>query len=124
MKEINLLIDGLNNLKINKMKFGDKDLLEKDKVEIVKQQQAEIQKVLDSTLRPSRGHTLFEVNTVDNTIKIAEFDELPAVKWEDALKGNISVQKKVTKKDNCIYISALNKNNVLKILKRDYNITI
>lgn len=106
------------------MKFGDKDLLEKDKVEIIKQQQAEIQKVLDSTLRPSRGHTLFEVNIVDNTIEIAEFDELPAVKWEDALKGNISVQKKVTKKDNCIYISALNKNNVLKILKRDYSITI
>ena len=29
------------------MKFGDRDLLEKDKVENVKQQQAEIQKVLD-----------------------------------------------------------------------------
>lgn len=106
------------------MKFEDRDLLEKDKVEIVKQQQAEIQKVLESTLKPSKGHTLFEVNLIDNTIEIAEFDELPNVKWEDALKGQISSQKKITKKPNCIYISALNKNNVLKILKRNFNITI
>ena len=106
------------------MKFENKNLLEKDKIEIVKQQQAEIQKVLDSTLKPSKGHTLFEINLIDNTIEIAKFDELPNVKWEDAIKGKISVQRKITKKQNCIYISALNKNNVLKILKRDFNITI
>lgn len=106
------------------MRFGDSDLLVKDKTEIVKQQQAEIQKVLDNTIRPNRGHTLFEINLVENTIQKAKFDELPNVKWEDALKGQISVQKKVTKKDNCIYISALNKKNVLKILQRDFNITI
>lgn len=106
------------------MKFGDRDLLEKDKVEIVKQQQAEIQKVLDTTIRPSRGHTLFEVNLTDNTIQKAVFDELPNVKWEDALKGHISSQSKITRKENCIYVSALNKSNVLKILKRDFNITI
>jgi hypothetical protein len=106
------------------VKFGDRDLLEKDKVEIVKQQQAEIQKVLDSTIRPSKGHTLFEVNLTDNTIQKAVFDELPYIKWEDALKGHISTQSKVTRKENCIYVSALNKNNVLKILKRDFNITL
>ena len=103
------------------MKFRD---LEKDKLEFVKQQQAEIQKIFDGTLRPSKGHTLFEVNLTDNTIQKAIFDELPAVKWEDALRGQISIQRKITKKNNCIYISALNKNNVLKILKRDFNITI
>lgn len=101
------------------MKLGDRDLLEKDKVEIVKQQQAEIQKVLESTLKPSKGHTLFEVNLIENTIEIAKFDELPNVKWGDALNGQISAQRKITKKPNCIYISALNKKNVLKILERN-----
>ena len=55
-------------------------------------------------------------------IEIAEFDELPAIKFEEAMKGNIVAQKKVTKKENCVYISALNKKNVLKILKRDFGI--
>jgi len=38
--------------------------------------------------------------------------------------GNISAEKKITKKENCIYISSLNKKNVIKILKRDYGITL
>ena len=106
------------------MRFGDSDLLDKDKIEIVKQQQAEIQKILDNTIRPNKGHTLFEVNIAEKTIQKAKFDELPNVKWEDAVKGLISTQKKVTKKDNYIYISALNKKNVIKILKRNFNINI
>ena len=104
------------------MKFGDIDLLKKDKIEIVKQQQAEIQKVFDSKIIPHENHSLFEVDLNASEIRFAMFDELPAIKYEDALKGQISVKKKVTKKENCIYISALNKKNVLKILKRDFNI--
>lgn len=91
----------------------------KDKIENVKQQVQEIQTIFDYRIKPQKGHTLFEVDLVLKTIEIAEFDELPAVKWEDAVKGLISAQKKVTKKENCIYISALNKKNVLKILKRN-----
>lgn len=106
------------------MKFGDIDLLEQDKIENIKQQQAEIQKVFDSKIIPHENHTLFEIDLNTKEIKLAVFDEQPAIKWEDALKGQISSQKKVTKKDNCIYISALNKKNVIKILKRDFNITI
>lgn len=106
------------------MKFGDIDLLEQDKIENIKQQQAEIQKVFDSKIIPHENHTLFEVDLKTKEICFAIFDEQPAIKWEDALNGQISSQKKVTKKDNCIYISALNKKNVIKILKRDFNITI
>jgi hypothetical protein len=91
----------------------------KDKIENVKQQIKEIQTVFDYRIKPQKNHTLFEVDLVLKTIEIAKFDELPAVKWEDAVKGLISAQKKITKKENCIYISALNKKNVLKILKRD-----
>ena len=95
---------------------------EKDKIEQVKQQVQEIQTVFDYKIIPQKNHTLFEVNLKDKTIEIAEFDELPAIKFEEAMKGNIVAQKKITKKENCVYISALNKKNVLKILKRDFGI--
>jgi DUF438 domain-containing protein len=95
---------------------------EKDKIEQVKQQVQEIQTDFDYKIIPQKNHTLFEVNLSLKTIEIAEFDELPAVKFEEAMKGNIVSQKKVTKKENCVYISSLNKKNVLKILKRDFRI--
>ena len=95
---------------------------EKDKIEQVKQQGQEIQTVFDYKIIPQKNHTLFEVNLKLKTIEIAEFDELPSVKFEEAMKGNIIAQKKVTKKENCVYISALNKKNVLKILNRDFGI--
>jgi hypothetical protein len=40
------------------------------------------------------------------------------------MKGNIVAQKKITKKPHCIYISALNIKNVIKIMARDYNIIV
>lgn len=95
---------------------------EKDKIEQVKQQVQQIQTVFDYTLKPKRGHALFEVNLLSRTIEIAQFDEQPIVKYEDAVKGKISTKKKITKKENCIYISALNKKNVLKILQKLTNI--
>lgn len=96
---------------------------EKDKIEQVKQQVQEIQTVFDYKITPQKNHTLFQVNLVLKTIEIAEFDEIPPIKYTEAMKGNIVAQKKVTKKENCVYISALNKKNVLKILKRDFGIS-
>jgi len=95
---------------------------EKDKIELLKQQVQEKQTIFDSTIIPKKNHTLFEVNLYLRTIKIAEFDEIPAIKYTEAIKGNIIAQKKITKKENCIYVSSLNKKNVLKILKRDFGI--
>lgn len=106
------------------MKLEKIYLLEKDKVKIVKQQEAEVQKVLDTTLKPNKGHTLYEVNLIERAIEVATFDELPNINYEDALKGDMSLRKKLTKKENCIYILALNKKNVIKILNRDYNIKL
>ena len=95
---------------------------EKDKIEQVKQQVQEIQTVFDYKIIPQKNHTLFEVDLNLKTIEIAEFDEIPPIKYTEAMKGNIVAKKKVTKKENCVYISALNKKNVLKILKRDFGI--
>lgn len=71
---------------------------QKDKIEQVKQQVQEIQTVFDYRIRPQKNHSLFEIDLNLKTIELAKFDELPAIKYEDAMKGNISAQKKVTKK--------------------------
>jgi hypothetical protein len=107
------------------MRLSDfQKIQEKDKIEITKQQQAEIQKVFDNRIIPQKNHTLFEYNLIDKSIEVAVFDSLPEIKWEDAVKGLISTNRKITRKDNCIYISALNKANVIKILARDFKINI
>lgn len=99
------------------------DKKQKDKIEIVKQQQAEIQKVFDSNIRPQKNHTLFEIDLHKLTITEAKFDEVPPIHWHDAVKGLISYTRKCTKKDNCIYISALNIENVHKHLRKQNILT-
>jgi hypothetical protein len=42
--------------------------------------------------------------------------------WTDAVQGNISFKKKIIRKENCIYIPAMNIKNAKKILKRDFGI--
>lgn len=57
---------------------------------------------------------MFEVNYKLKTIVEAVFDELPAIKFEDAKNGLKSASKKLTKKEDCIYVSALNKKKCFK----------
>lgn len=109
----------------------------KDKIEIPKQQQAEIQKVLDSRIIPHGNHILFEFNIKKRTIKLAEFKApKTTIHWFEALENyykrkfskvdvfnsNPITKSEVIKKEDCIYISALNKKNAIKILKRDFGI--
>ena len=94
-----------------------------DKIENVKQTKVETQKVLIGRIKPNRGHSLFEYNTITKKITLSNFDKPAEVSYIDALKGNISVNKSVTTKENCIYISALNKKNVIKILRREFALT-
>lgn len=107
------------------MKLSDfeKDKV-KDKIEITKQQQAEIQKVFDSRITPHENHILFEFNLNKRTIELAVFEpEIKDIHWNDAINGNFKKQnKKVIKKENSVYISALNKENAIKIFKRDFKI--
>jgi hypothetical protein len=112
---------------------------EKDKTEITKQQQAEIKKFLDYRLIPHENHVVFEFNVKTKKINLAEY--LPpnkTIHWFEALefhkktkntKVNMYEPKPITKseiikKQNCIYISALNKENALKIIQRDFGYKI
>lgn len=116
---------------------------EKDKTEITKQQIAEIKLVFDSRIIPNKNHTLFEFNYKTRTIQKAKFRKPNTdIHWNEALEKYSKIVKKkdfkkvdifnaktvtkneVIKNENCIYITSLNKENCIKILKRDFGITI
>jgi hypothetical protein len=118
------------------LKGFEKDKLS-DKIENVKQQKVEIQTILDSRVKPQKNHTLFEVDLKQKTIEVAEF--LPPktlITWNEACemyfkkvikKIDINNSQNITKatlikKENCVYVSSLNRENVIKILSRDFNI--
>lgn len=105
-----------------RLDFKKKD---KDKIEITKQQQAEIQRVFESRITPHENHILFEFDLKTREIRLAVFEpEIKEIHWKDAVNGNFKKKnKKVIKKESCIYISSLNKENCIKILKRDFGIT-
>ena len=88
----------------------------------MKQTNHEIKTVFTGVLYPKQVHTLFEINVDDKTIEKAVYDAPLILKYEDAMQRNVSSAKKLTRKQGCLYISALNKKNVIKILKRDFNI--
>ena len=68
----------------------------KDKVEITKQQQAEIQTVFDSKITPHENHILFEFDLKKRTIELAVFEpEIKDIHWNDAVNG---ILKRKTKK--------------------------
>lgn len=88
-----------------------------DKIEIQKQAEKKTELQYVGSLKPKRGHTLFEVDVRAGTIEPAKFQAQDA-DYLKALKGDLSGKKTVITKEGCIYISALNKKNVLKKLNK------
>jgi hypothetical protein len=94
-----------------------------DKLEKVTQVSIEKQTKFIGSSKPMPGHTTFEVNYELKTIEKAIFDNPETIKFEDAKQLiKKKVPKKITVKKNCVYISALNKKNAIKIAKRDFGI--
>lgn len=71
---------------------------------------------------PHFNHKVFEYNKISKELNEAEFNNTPTIKWEDAVKENYGVYRKIIQKENCVYFSALNFKNAKKILKRDFGI--
>jgi hypothetical protein len=87
-------------------------LLHKDKLESVYQQQIEKQKKHVGQIQIHKGHKLYEINIITNQIQELTFDSKDVMFNGKSLVKN----KRLTMKKDCIYISALNKKNVLKKL--------
>lgn len=98
--------------------------LDKDKLENVKQTVCELKEEFLGTHRPKKNHLLFEVNLLDMTIALAEFDKPGVLDYTAALEGDISYNKRITKKKDCIYISAMNVANAKKQLFKRTGIEI
>lgn len=100
----------------------ENDTKEPDKILNVRQAEVEKQLKYLGTIKPKRGHTLFEVNLKTSKISIAIF-EITEIPFSEAKKAKPMLKRKVIKKENCLYIPALNIKNVYKILERDFGIT-
>lgn len=106
------------------------DKKETDKIENVKQVSIEKKQVLIGRNIPHNGHKVWEYNKETNEIILATITDVNKV-YPTKLKTNninyyakhkIETKGKVQVQKNCIYITALNKKNVIKILKRNYGI--
>jgi len=110
-----------------------------DKIEIVKQQQKKQTLVLQKKVVLQNGHSIFEFNINTRQIVLADYEPpRETIHYQEALdmyhkkitskidifNAQTKTVSKVIQKENCIYIPALNKKNVIKILERDYKITL
>lgn len=108
---------------------------DKDKIVIVGQKEIEKKQELVGRVKLERGHTLFEINLKEKTIEEAEFENNDIKQWNQkkeskglgvmgfengskktVLDGPDAIHRKVMRKPMCIYISALNRKNVIKKL--------
>ena len=92
--------------------------IHEDKIEIVDQTQVESQRTLVARVRPQVGHTLFEFDPINKTVRKAEFTVEKEIDFEKAKNGDNSQRKEVDGKEGCIYISALNEKNAWKKFKK------
>lgn len=100
------------------------------KIEVVSQVEQQKQNVLIGRNILKKGHVLWEYNRDTFEIIPAVSERLPykhtgVVKTNNLAyfaKHTMQSGSNVNVKKNCIYISALNKKNVLKVLKRDFGI--
>lgn len=82
-----------------------------DSTEIVKPIKKEDK--LIGTLKPQRGHKCFEINAITSEVLEAEFFE----DFVSMFSSSYERRKKLKIKENCIYITALNKANAFKKYK-------
>ena len=90
------------------MKVDKIILEEQDRFNIVAEIPAKTEKSLGNII-PFKGHTMFEINCTTGEITTAEFEEIVA-----EVTGGI--RKKIITKENCLYISCLNK----KVAKKKF----
>lgn len=95
--------------------------VKKNDLEIVskinKQQEKQTKHV--GRIMPHSGHKCFELDLTTGEVKEASYSE-EAVNFTDAKNGIRSINRKVIVKENCKYLTALNKNNAIKHFSKYY----
>jgi hypothetical protein len=93
---------------------------DQDKVKVSAEKEQEKKQKLLTTIKPHRGHTLFKVNTETMEISKAEFEKTDIDYLNVVNKNNVS-KRKVIVEEGHVYISALNKKNVIKKMAKSIN---
>lgn len=88
-----------------------------DKLEVSAVKPVKKELKLLGRLKPQKGHTCFQLNLSNGEITIAEFESVDIHYNYDHKKGD-GVRKKIIVKENCVYVTALNKTNAVKHFKR------
>lgn len=87
-----------------------------DEVELIAEQNQQTEFKLIGRCRVHRGHILYQFNTVTLELTEAIYVAQKEIIWEDARNGIF--RKKVLKEKDCIYFSALNRDNAIRKLKK------
>jgi hypothetical protein len=95
-----------------------KDLDTTSEIVAKKEQKKEEKKV--TTIKPHRGHTLFEWNIAENKLVKATFEKTDVDYMAVVNKHNIA-RRKVIMNAGCIYVSALNEKNAMRKLNNPLN---
>ena len=86
-----------------------------DKTEVSIKRRQEIEYVLQGTIKPKKGHFVWEVNENTGDVKKAEFKKATAIFGASIPPDELVV------KPNCIYIPALNSKNAIQKYLKDKN---
>jgi hypothetical protein len=82
---------------------------EKNAIELTQEENKKVEYAYLNSIIPHSGHTLFEINPKDNSIKEAEF----RVNTTYVLGDSLQSKKEVIRNKGMVYISALNKSSAM-----------
>ena len=92
----------------------DRDV-QKQAIEVLQRKKKETEYAFKGSIKPYKGHLVFEINKVTLEIKVAELIKEDVINWFDAIKDiDNGVKCKISTKENCVYISAASKFSALK----------
>lgn len=89
----------------------------KDKLEVKAEAKKESELILNGTIKPKRGQSIYEVCIESGECKLASFKSI-AISYQMAAAGDFSPKKELIMKEGHIYIPAINAANAkAKFLK-------
>lgn len=88
----------------------------KDKLELKAETPVKSERKFLGSVVPKRGHSCFEINLKTGEVCLAEFESSDAI---FPLDGEVvRTSKVVVRRENCVYVTALNKKNAEKKVKQ------
>lgn len=89
---------------------------DKDKIEIVNQEQENYQLNKLGSLSLKNGMKIFEINIKEKTIEDVQYEDEVYKAFEK------TTNRKIIVKENCVYITAINKKNAVRKFKQQFKI--